>query len=200
VDTTATQQIDTPIGKLDVTVSEQGLKAIEFVTPPGDLVPPPTLQFEPNASSNSQAGCARGRLLAAEVATDGEVSLEFEGRQRVLLRRSIRQIQEYLAGERKNFEVELDLSTISGMQLQVLFALRTVGYGQTVSYGELAEWISRPGAARAVGTALAKNPLPLVLPCHRVLPKGGGGGYNGGIERKEWLLTLEQQRLPVAAV
>jgi methylated-DNA-[protein]-cysteine S-methyltransferase len=78
-------------------------------------------------------------------------------------------------------------------QRRVLQTLRQrVGPGKTISYGELAEVVGHPGAARAVGTAMARNPVPIVVPCHRVLASGGGlGGYGGGLDMKKALLRLE---------
>lgn len=91
-------------------------------------------------------------------------------------------------------EVSVDLSSVSNdFQRKVLTTLRKrVGPGKTISYGELAETVGHPGAARAVGTAMANNPVPIIVPCHRVLASGGGlGGYGGGLDMKRGLLELE---------
>ena len=108
------------------------------------------------------------------------------------LDKAAQQVEEYLAGRRGGFELALDLSLAPGFRGEVVLALTRIGYGRTASYGELAGWLDRPGAARAVGTACATNPLPLVLPCHRVV-RGDGvlGDYLGGREAKRTLLALE---------
>ena len=103
-----------------------------------------------------------------------------------------RQLDEYFAGRRHRFEVPLDRRLSHGYRREVLEALSDVPYGETVSYKDLAVRTGNPGASRAVGTAMATNPLPIVVPCHRVLRSGGAlGGYGGGIETKVWLLRLE---------
>jgi len=103
-----------------------------------------------------------------------------------------RQLDEYFAGRRRHFDIPVDPSLADGFRRRVLAALRQVGYGETVSYGELARRVDNPGATRAVGTAMRTNPIPIVQPCHRVLPAGGAlGNYAGGVERKRALLQLE---------
>lgn len=103
------------------------------------------------------------------------------------------QVLEYLEGEREQFDLDLDTSSLGDFQLIVLEQCSEIDYGQTLSYGELAEKVGLPGAARAVGQALAGNPLCLVIPCHRVIASDGSlGGYAGGLERKTALLELEQ--------
>ncbi len=102
------------------------------------------------------------------------------------------ELEEYFAGRRTAFTVALDRSERRGFRGEVLTALETVPYGETVSYGELAGMAGRPLASRAVGTAMATNPLPLVVPCHRVIAAGGRlGGYGPGPELKVQLLELE---------
>lgn len=108
-----------------------------------------------------------------------------------------RQLEEYFAGRRQRFELELDLSLATGFRRHVLARLREVGYATTVSYAELAQASGRPRAARAVGSACATNPVPLVVPCHRVLRSDGSlGGYGGGLATKRLLLELEAGNLP----
>ncbi|HJX12651.1 MAG TPA: methylated-DNA--[protein]-cysteine S-methyltransferase [Dehalococcoidales bacterium] len=98
----------------------------------------------------------------------------------------------YFEGERVDFRDKLDFSPATGFQRAVWRAARRIPYGETRSYGWLAGQIGRPGAARAVGQALGRNPLPVIVPCHRVLGGGGGlGGYRGGLEVKRFLLRLE---------
>ncbi|MFC9289420.1 methylated-DNA--[protein]-cysteine S-methyltransferase, partial [Streptomyces sp. NPDC057052] len=110
-----------------------------------------------------------------------------------LLREAIRQVDAYFAGERRDFELPLDWSLISGFNRQVLRELASgVPYGAVVGYGDLARRVGQPGAAQAVGTAMGANPLPVVVPCHRVVESDGGiGGFGGGVETKRRLLALE---------
>jgi methylated-DNA-[protein]-cysteine S-methyltransferase len=103
-----------------------------------------------------------------------------------------RQLDEYFEGRRRSFDVTLDRRLSHGYRRQVLEALSEVPYGETVSYKDLAVRTGNPGASRAVGSAMATNPIPIVVPCHRVLRSGGAlGGYGGGIDVKVWLLRLE---------
>lgn len=103
-----------------------------------------------------------------------------------------RELDEYFAGRRSEFDLELDLVLAAGFRRQVLRELPAIGYGSTASYRQVAELAGSPRAFRAVGTACALNPLPIVLPCHRVLPAAGGiGRYAGGPEAKAALLALE---------
>jgi methylated-DNA-[protein]-cysteine S-methyltransferase len=102
-----------------------------------------------------------------------------------------RQLEDYFAGKPDTFSLP---TSCKGTEFQkaVWDALREVGYGETTTYGELAARIGRPGAARAVGQALAANPLPIVVPCHRVVGHDGRlTGFGGGIDRKRQLLELE---------
>lgn len=102
-----------------------------------------------------------------------------------------RQLDEYFSGNRKEFEVPLVLSGTE-FQREVWAALRTIPYGQTASYGEIAAQIGRPGASRAVGLANGRNPVGIIVPCHRVIGADGTlTGYGGGLDRKQWLLSLE---------
>ncbi|MSS46430.1 methylated-DNA--[protein]-cysteine S-methyltransferase [Cutibacterium sp. WCA-380-WT-3A] len=106
--------------------------------------------------------------------------------------RAIAQIIEYAAGSRTSFDVPLDLSAATDFQRTVLAGLQTIPYGQTVSYHHLARLIGQPTASRAVGHACASNPLPILIPCHRVLRSDGQlGGYLGGTHLKRFLLDLE---------
>ena len=110
-----------------------------------------------------------------------------------LLAEAIRQVEAYFAGERHDFELPLDWSLISGFNRQVLRELASgVRFGQVVGYGDLAGRVGQPGAAQAVGVAMGSNPLPVVVPCHRVVESDGGiGGFGGGLETKRKLLALE---------
>ena len=104
-----------------------------------------------------------------------------------------RQLREYFAGKRREFDLPLHLSGTE-FQVSVLKALREIPYGETVSYGEIARRIGRPKAVRAVGAANGRNPLPIVVPCHRVIGSTGDlTGFGGGLDTKEALLRLEAE-------
>ena len=104
-----------------------------------------------------------------------------------------KQLTEYFAGERRGFELPLELSC-TPFQRDVLAALQGIPYGETRSYSDIAAAVGRPKAVRAVGTANARNPLPIVIPCHRVIGKRGAlTGFGGGLEVKEHLLGLERR-------
>ncbi|HET8674090.1 MAG TPA: methylated-DNA--[protein]-cysteine S-methyltransferase [Thermoleophilaceae bacterium] len=101
------------------------------------------------------------------------------------------QLGEYFAGQRSEFDIELDLRG-STFQRAVWDALLEIPYGETRSYGEIAKRIGRPDRARAVGSANGSNPVSIVVPCHRVIGADGSlTGYGGGLERKRWLLEHE---------
>lgn len=102
-------------------------------------------------------------------------------------------LKSYLSGETERLSTAVDLTLVrSEFAREVLKRLMRVGRGKTVTYAELGAFVDRPGAARAVGSAMRKNPIPILVPCHRVLPKAGGlGNYTGGVDKKEWLLRRE---------
>ena len=103
-----------------------------------------------------------------------------------------RELDEYFSRQRQVFDVPLDLSLSKGFRRLVQQHLPEIAYGQTRTYGQVAELVGNPKAVRAVGTACATNPLPVVVPCHRVLPASGApGGYVGGPGAKKALLSLE---------
>lgn len=103
-----------------------------------------------------------------------------------------RQIDEYFEGRRREFDVPVDFRLAHGFRRKALGFIADIPYGRTASYREVATAAGSPRAVRAAGSACATNPIPIVVPCHRVLRTGGGlGGYGGGIERKETLLRLE---------
>jgi methylated-DNA-[protein]-cysteine S-methyltransferase len=103
-----------------------------------------------------------------------------------------RELDEYFGGQRHGFDVPLDWRLSAGFRSTVLHRLPEIGYGHTASYAAVAKLAGNPRAVRAVGTACATNPLPVVVPCHRVVRSDGGmGGYLGGPEAKRTLLTLE---------
>jgi methylated-DNA-[protein]-cysteine S-methyltransferase len=159
--------LSSPVGPLAVGCSPAGVARVDFRTPGG----PGRLQREPGASP-----AAAGLLGAARD-----------------------QLAEYFAGQRQVFDLPLDWSGCSRAQHQVLSVLYgSVGYGETLTYGDLAQravagpdGISLP--ARAIGRIMGSNPLPLIVPCHRVVAGNGLGGYSGGtgIEIKRWLLIFE---------
>jgi methylated-DNA-[protein]-cysteine S-methyltransferase len=104
---------------------------------------------------------------------------------------AVAQLEEYFAGKRTEFDLPLKLAG-TPFQRQVWLALAEIPYGNTVSYAELAAMVGRPRAFRAVGQANRSNPVPIVLPCHRVVASRGGiGGYGGGLDMKRHLLALE---------
>jgi methylated-DNA-[protein]-cysteine S-methyltransferase len=148
-------------------------------------------------------------LLAATTAGVVRVAFDREGHEDVLVALSdrvsprilnaparldtvARQLDEYFAGRRSSFDVPLDFRLAAGFRRSVLEQLREIGYGKTASYAEVAVKTGHPKAVRAVGTACALNPLPLVVPCHRVVRSdGAAGSYRGGAQAKLTLLTLE---------
>ena len=104
---------------------------------------------------------------------------------------AVKQLEEYFAGERTEFDLPLDLEG-TAFQKEVWSTLGEIPYGKTISYAELASMVGRPTAYRAVGQANGANPIPIILPCHRVLASGGRiGGYGGGLEMKRQLLAIE---------
>jgi methylated-DNA-[protein]-cysteine S-methyltransferase len=109
-----------------------------------------------------------------------------------VLREAVAQVHDYFAGRRNAFDLPLDLSHGTAFQQAVWQALRAVAPGQTTSYGRLSAGIGNPAAVRAVGAAVGRNPISVIVPCHRVLGAGGGlTGYAGGLHRKSALLALE---------
>jgi methylated-DNA-[protein]-cysteine S-methyltransferase len=124
------------------------------------------------------------------------INLDFpdaiEGRE--LMPAFARKLERYFAGEEVEFDVRLDGSDWTDFELDVWQACRRIGYGQTRSYKHLAEYVGRPGGARAVGTAMSRNPCPIVVPCHRVVKSDGSlGGFSspGGVDQKRQLLEME---------
>ena len=106
----------------------------------------------------------------------------------------VEQLEAYFAGSREAFDVPLDLSGTE-FQRSVWTGLLEIPYGETMSYGELARRVGRPGASRAVGLANGRNPVAIIVPCHRVIGADGTmTGYGGGLDRKVWLLDHERSR------
>jgi len=161
--------LETPVGPVSVGCSASGVARVRYGRPPEHSTP-------------AAAGSAAGDLAAAE-----------------LVRTAHDQLAAYFCGQRRDFDLPLDWSATAGTQRHVLDVLfRTVGFGATVSYGALAARAGLAAAgdirpARAVGKIMGSNPIPVIVPCHRVLASDGLGGYSGGAgpEVKRWLLILE---------
>ena len=154
---------DSPVGELLVAATERGLCRISF-------------DPEPERAIEELARAHGARVL----------------RSFGPLQQSRRELDEYFEGSRRDFDLPVDLAALPSFQQAVLAELQRVPYGATATYGGLAARIGRPRAARAVGGALNRNPIPIVVPCHRVVGSSGSlVGYAGGLERKEKLLALE---------
>lgn len=161
--------VDTGIGPLMLAATREGLVNVVFhATDP-----------------------VRDRALERLAARLGTEPVEDPGAP--LLAEATHQVEAYLAGGRRTFDLPLDWSLISGFNRQVLRELASgVPYGTVVGYGDLAGRVGQPGGAQAVGAAMGANPLPVVVPCHRVVESDGGiGGFGGGLETKRRLLALE---------
>lgn len=140
-----------------------------------------------------------GNLIICE--EDGSLTRVFRGdfppestqiAETPLLREAFSQLSEYFEGKRREFDLPLNLKG-TPFQQRVWQAVREIPYGQTASYGLTAIAAGRPGAARAAGTAIGRNPLWIIVPCHRVIAQDGGlGGYAGGLAMKKRLLLLEK--------
>jgi methylated-DNA-[protein]-cysteine S-methyltransferase len=154
----------------------------------------------------NQAGVVRIRYGGPTVPTRGERGADTRspenGSAAGFAETARAELIEYFRGERRVFDVPVDWSPTDSPRRQVLTVLaETVGYGETISYGALARRAglpAEPTAARDVGTIMASNPIPLIVPCHRVLASDGLGGYSGGagLEVKRWLLILEGSHPP----
>lgn len=159
-----------------------------------------------HVQSHTRLGTRLGPVVLAASAR-GLCGLWFEGQrhqpdasgwgrddqQHPLLREAAMQVQAYLAGQATGFDLPLDLSSGTPFQQAVWQALQAIAHGHTQTYAEVARRVGRPAATRAVGAAIGRNPISLVVPCHRVLGSSGGlVGYAGGLSRKLELLRLEQ--------
>lgn len=155
---------DSPLGPLTVVVTPRGLLQLAY---PGE---PLEAQLDEIAARISP------RILAAPERTDAVR----------------RQLDEYFGGTRRGFDVPIDWRLVRGFAAEVLRATARIPFGGVSTYREVAIEAGSPNAYRAAGNALGSNPVPIVVPCHRVLHAGGGlGGYTGGLDRKRYLLTLE---------
>jgi methylated-DNA-[protein]-cysteine S-methyltransferase len=162
----AYRTLDTPVGMLLLAATPAGLVRVAYPVEGHDQV----LQ--------SLATRISPRVLSAPRRLDA----------------AAREIDEYFAGRRHRFGLPLDHRLSSGFRREVLAQLPSIGYGHTASYATIAAAVGHPKAFRAVGSACATNPLPIVVPCHRVIKSGGGfGNYRGGPAAKRLLLELEGQ-------
>jgi methylated-DNA-[protein]-cysteine S-methyltransferase len=160
----AVATVDSPVGELFVAVTPRGVATIAFDGEDRD------------ALLDRLARELSPRVVTAARATD-------DGR---------REIDEYFGGARRRFDLRLDRRLMSPFMRDVLGATSRVSFGHLATYGEIADRIGRPKASRAVGAALGANPIPIVIPCHRVVGANGKlTGYGGGLPRKELLLRLE---------
>jgi methylated-DNA-[protein]-cysteine S-methyltransferase len=160
--------LDSPLGKLLVAVTRRGLVRLAYVD-----------EEDEGTILEQLARAVSPRVLAAPRRLD-------EPR---------RELDEYFAGGRRRFELPLDWTLTRGFSRRVLQATARIPYGSVSSYKQVATAAGSPRGFRAAGNALGANPLPIVVPCHRVLHSGGGlGGYTGGLERKRLLLGVEGVR------
>jgi methylated-DNA-[protein]-cysteine S-methyltransferase len=159
--------LDSPIGELTVFTTRLGLAMLAYPEDGAD------------AAMQRVATGISPRVLAAPQRTD-EVRRELDA---------------YFAGRLHRFKTPVDWRLVAGFTARVLHATAEIPYGSVSTYGRVAEEAGSPRAHRAAGNALHVNPIPIVVPCHRVLPAGGKlGGYGGGVERKAFLLQLEGAR------
>lgn len=166
----AYRTLDTPIGNLLIAATDRGVVRVAFASEGHDAV------------LDALATRLGSRILRM-TSTRG-VGGELDA--------AARELDEYFAGHRTAFDLPLDLSLSTGFRRTVLGHLREIAYGSTESYAQVAEAAGSPRAVRAVGSACATNPLPVIVPCHRVLRSDGSlGGYLGGLEAKRALLALE---------
>ncbi len=169
--------LTTPLGSFllrgdDRSVTELVLPSAELVLPSAELARPSAEVARPSTG-----------MADAEAADPAPSHLED----------AASQLEAYLAGKHRGFDLPLDPAG-TPFQREVWFTLASIPYGQTISYAELASKVGRPRAFRAVGQANGANPLPIFLPCHRVVASGGGlGGYSGGLDLKRALLALERE-------
>ena len=142
------------------------------------------------------AGSKAGLLLVSFASGDRPRNVDLEWRpDATAFVEVVQQLQSYFAGERKNFDLALILEG-TDFQKRVWTALRKIPYGETISYKELAEMIGSPKAVRAVGAANGANPIPIIIPCHRVIGNDGSlTGFGGGLPLKKQLLELESHQL-----
>jgi methylated-DNA-[protein]-cysteine S-methyltransferase len=164
--------VDSPLGRLLVAMGKRGLVRVAYPDRPADEV------------LAELAGEISPRVLESARSTQ-DVR---------------RELEEYFDGRRRSFDVKVDLSAIQGFSRKVLQQTSRIPFGSVITYRDVATRAGSPRAVRAAGNALGANPVPIVVPCHRVVRTGGGlGGYTGGLERKETLLELEGVPAPGTA-
>lgn len=143
---------------------------------------------------------AGGALTGVHMETDPRQPGDAWVRDDESFTRARAQLAEYFTGDRQEFDLDLEPAGTE-FQRMVWKALLTIPYGEVRSYGEIAEQIGKPGAARAVGLANGRNPIAVIVPCHRVIGASGHlTGYGGGLDRKRYLLDLEQQAAQPALI
>ena len=193
----------TPVGPLVLVAGPIGLRAVLWPGEDGsrvdravgprentvDAQPPVTPGAPAGAASAGPAGAAVAVPTGSGVGDDGRVG---PAQAEEHLDRAEAQLAEYFAGTRRAFDLALDPAG-TDFQLRAWNALRSIPFGQTMSYGEQAAELGEPGAARAVGAANGRNPLSIVVPCHRVIAASGAlTGFAGGLDTKAWLLEHER--------
>jgi len=161
------RRLQTPVGELLLTASDTALTGVYF--PTSRRGPPPTHRADWTEDAGQGPTGPTGEMLA----------------------RAALQFNEYFAGQRTTFDLPLEAMG-SVFEHRVWKALRSIPYGTTTSYGDLAKRLGDPSATRAVGSANGKNPIPIIIPCHRVVGANGDlTGFGGGLDRKRWLLEHE---------
>jgi methylated-DNA-[protein]-cysteine S-methyltransferase len=129
-------------------------------------------------------------LVGIWLPTESRAALGYGHDAPPVLKDTVTQLEEYFARERTEFDIPMELDG-TAFQQEVWSELSRIPYGETISYGELARRVGRPKGPRAVGQANGKNPIPIIVPCHRVLAGNGIGGYGGGLPMKRALLAVE---------
>jgi len=163
-------EVDSPVGRLLAAATPRGLATLSYEDHHGGL----------DAVLDALAAKLSPRIVEAPARLDD-------------IRR---ELDEYFEGRRTSFDLRLDWALARGFTRRVLQATARIPYGEVSSYARVAAAAGSPKATRAAGNALGTNPIPIVVPCHRVLRTGGAlGGYTGGVDRKQALLTLEGARL-----
>lgn len=165
-------EMDSPLGRLLLARTDDGLARIAFVDFTGE-----------ESVLEDLAGRISPRVLALPRALDGPR----------------RELDEYFTGRRRAFDTRLDMRLMTEFTRRILTATSAIPYGEVSTYLGVATAAGSPRGSRAAGNALGSNPLPIVIPCHRVLHSGGGlGGYTGGLERKQTLLGIERGQLTLS--
>jgi methylated-DNA-[protein]-cysteine S-methyltransferase len=155
-------ETDSPVGQLVLAATDRGLVAVSY------------------SDADETAAWLAHRLSPRLVRLPARVDA------------ARRQLDEYFERRRRDFDLPLDWSLVTPFQRRVLDATVAIPYGEVSTYSDIAAAAGSPGGARATGNALGHNPMPVVVPCHRVVHRGGGlGGYTGGLDRKRTLLTVE---------